>query len=76
MDIQSLTKSACTETRTVVHDDRMIREVSGHKSQQMFEHYSDHLEMKETIEKMGNAAEQLFGDIVSKTLRTPVLEAS
>ena len=54
----------------------MIREVSGHKSQQMFEHYSDHLEMKETIEKMGNAAEQLFGDIVSKTLRIPVLEAS
>ena len=66
----------CTETRTVIHDDRIIREVSGHKSQQMFEHYSDHLEMKETIEIMGNAAEQLFGDIVSKTLRTPVLEAS
>lgn len=61
----------CTETRSVIHDDRMIREVSGHKTQQMFEHYSDHLEMKDTIEIMGNAAHQLFGDIVASTLKPP-----
>jgi len=59
----------CTEARTVVHDDRMIREVSGHKSPEVFNHYADHLEMKETIETMGNVAQLLFGDIVTNTLR-------
>ena len=46
----------------------MIRMVSGHKSQQMFEHYSKHIELEKTIEAMGNAAEKLFGGIVSKVL--------
>ena len=65
----------CTETKTLVNDDRMIRQVSGHKTQAVFEHYSDHLEMKDTILAMGNAAHQLFGDVVSRTLNRPVLEA-
>ena len=64
----------CTETKTLVNDDRMIRQVSGHKTQAVFEHYSDHLEMKDTIEAMGNAAETLFGSVVERTLNTPVLE--
>ena len=59
----------CTEAAGVVDDDRMIRMVSGHKSQQMFEHYSKHIEQEKTIETMGNAAEKLFGNIVSKTLK-------
>lgn len=64
----------CTETKTLVNDDRMIRQVSVHKTQAVFEHYSDHLEMKDTIEAMGNAAETLFGSVVERTLNTPVLE--
>ncbi len=64
----------CTETKTLVNDDRMIRQVSGHKTQDVFEHYSDHLEMRDTIEAMGNVAHQLFGDIVINTLRTPEME--
>ena len=55
--------------------ERMIRQVSGHKTQAVFEHYSDHLEMKDTIMAMGNAAKQLFGDVVNRTLNRPVLEA-
>ena len=31
--------------------------------------------MKDTILAMGNAAHQLFGDVVSRTLNRPVLEA-
>lgn len=58
----------CTEAAGVVQDNRMIRMVSGHKSQQMFEHYSKHIEQEKTIEAMGNAAEKLFGGIVSKVL--------
>ncbi|MGN0728139.1 tyrosine-type recombinase/integrase [Treponema sp.] len=64
----------CTEAKYVVNDDRMIRMVSGHKSQQMFEHYSKHIEQQKTIETMGNAAEQLFGDIVEKALKCPDFE--
>ena len=36
---------------------------------------SGNLEMKDTILAMGNAAHQLFGDVVSRTLNRPVLEA-
>lgn len=64
----------CTQTQTIVHDDRMIREVSGHKSAEVFNHYADHLEMMDTINMMGNVAQQLFGDIVAKTLSRPVME--
>ena len=64
----------CTQAQTVVHDDRMIREVSGHKSAEVFNHCADHLEMMDTINTMGNVAQQLFGDIVAKTLRNPVWE--
>ena len=64
----------CTQTQTIVHDDRMIREVSGHKSAEVFNHYADHLEMMDTINTMGNVAQQLFGDIVAKTLSRPVME--
>lgn len=60
----------CTQTQSVVHDDRMIREVSGHKSVDVFNHYADHLEMMDTINTMGDAAQKLFGDIVSKTLQS------
>ena len=56
----------CPETKTLVNDDRMIRQVSGHKT---------HLEKKDKILAMGNAAHQLFGDVVSRTLNRPVLEA-
>lgn len=64
----------CTEACTVISNDKMIRMVSGHKTQQMFEHYSDHMDIRRTIDTMGNAAEQLFGDIVAKTLKSPVTE--
>ena len=65
----------CTETKRVVSDDRVIREVSGHKSQQMFEHYSKHIQHAESMETMGNAAQQIVGDIVTKTLKSPVQES-
>ena len=65
----------CTEAKRLVHDDRMIREVSGHKTQQMFEHYSKHIEHDESLKTMGKAAEQLFGNIVTKTLKRPGMEA-
>lgn len=64
----------CTNTAGVVSDNRLIRMVSGHKSQQMFEHYSKHIEQQKTIEIMGNVANHLFGDIVTKTLTEPILE--
>ena len=64
----------CTGAAGIISDNRLIRVVSGHKTQQMFEHYSKHVEQQKTIEIMGKAAEQLFGDIVSNTLNTPTLE--
>ena len=45
-----------------------------HKSAEVFNHYADHLEMMDTINTMGNVAQQLFGDIVAKTLSRPVME--
>ena len=53
----------------------MIRMVSGHKSQQMFEHYAKHIEQNRTIEVMGQAAEKLFGDIVINTLKSEEVPA-
>ncbi len=64
----------CTETFSIVHDDRVIRSVSGHKTQQMFEHYAKHIKHEETMTTMGNAAEQLFGDIVTNTLKSECVE--
>ena len=62
----------CTEARGVVNDDRVVRSVSGHKTQQMFEHYSKHIEHDASLATMSNAAQELFGDIVTKTLNTPI----
>ena len=64
----------CTGAAGIISDNRLIRVVSGHKTQQMFEHYSKHVEQQKTIEIMGKAAEQLFGDIVSNTLKTATQE--
>ena len=41
----------------------------------MFEHYSKHIEHAESLETMGKAAKHLFGDIVTKTLKRPGMEA-
>lgn len=60
----------CTEAKTIVNDDRIIRAVSGHKSQQMFEHYSKHVEHLQTLNTMGNAADELFGDVVRNALKS------
>ncbi len=50
----------CSRMMDIVHDKRIIMAVSGHKTEQMLDHYAEHLEQKKTLEAARNAMKEAF----------------
>ena len=49
-----------------ISDKRIVMAVSGHKSEQMLDHYADHLEQNKTLEAVRKAMKEVFGEEETK----------
>ena len=50
----------CSRMMDVVQDKRIIQAVSGHKSEQMLDHYAEHLEQEKTLQAVRKAMKEVF----------------
>lgn len=56
----------CARMMDKISDKRIVMAVSGHKSEQMLDHYADHLEQDKTLEAVRKAMKEVFGEEESK----------
>lgn len=52
----------CSRMMDKVSDKRIVMAVSGHKSEQMLDHYAEHLEQNRTVEAVRKAMKEVFGE--------------
>lgn len=56
----------CSRVSDLISDKRVVMTGSGHKTEFMLNHYSEHLETERALEKLEQAQEQLFLPIIEK----------
>lgn len=54
----------CTNTLTEIGDKRVCMVGSGHKSDEVFSHYADHIQKEKALEKIADTSERIFGDLI------------
>ena len=54
----------CTNTLTEIGDKRVCMVGSGHKSDEIFEHYADHIQKEKALDRLADTSEKLFGDLI------------
>lgn len=55
----------CTNTLSEIGDKRVCMVGSGHKSDEIFEHYADHIQKEKALERLADTSEKLFGDLIT-----------
>ena len=58
----------CSRMMDIVRDKRVVMAVSGHKSEQMLDHYAEHLEQEKTLEAVRLAMKEAFNEDDEKEL--------
>ena len=56
----------CTNQLSETGDKRICMVGSGHKSDEIFEHYADHIQKEKALEKLADTSERLFGDLIDE----------
>ena len=55
----------CTNTLSEIGDKRVCMVGSGHKSDEIFEHYADHIQKEKALDRLADTSERLFGDLIT-----------
>lgn len=66
----------CSRMMDKVQDKRVVMAVSGHKSEQMLDHYAEHLEQEKTLEKIRDAMKEVFDSQDAPPVAKKLLEVS
>lgn len=54
----------CTNQLSEIGDERICMVGSGHKNQEVFEHYAAHIQKEKALDRIANTSERLYGDLV------------
>lgn len=55
----------CTNQFSEIGDERICMVGSGHKSNEIFEHYADHIQREKALNRIADTSERLFGDLIT-----------
>ena len=56
----------CTNQLTEIGDKRVCMVGSGHKSDEIFEHYADHIQTEKALAKIADTSQRLYGDLIDE----------
>ena len=55
----------CTNQFSEIGDERICMVGSGHKSNEIIEHYADHIQREKALNRIADTSERLFGDLIT-----------